>query len=308
MLDDGVFCSPFMNTVHHTHCPVCNSQEINPLLTVKDHSVSKQDFVIWQCSDCTLRFTQDVPAEDSIGPYYQSENYISHTNTSKGFINGLYQRVRKFTLHQKASLVIGSTKNKGRILDLGAGIGAFLHTMKEKSWDVTGIEPDYGARQQALQLFNLQLNETTALKELAPGSFDAITLWHVLEHVHSLHEYLEHLKTLLNKDGKIFIAVPNYNSKDSSIYKLYWAAYDVPRHLYHFNPRSMNVLMSKHGLKIVEKKPMWFDSFYIILLSSQYKNGKSNWIGAGLAGLRSNLRALLNRDRCSSLIYIIEKA
>ena len=180
--------------------------------------------------------------------------------------------------------------------------------MKEKGWEITGIEPDAGARQQAKNLFNIELQETNALAQLSANGFDAITLWHVLEHVHQLHTYVERLKSLLRPNGKLFIAVPNYQSLDSSIYKLYWAAYDVPRHLYHFTPRAIAILMEKHGLKLISKKPMWFDSFYISLLSSKYKSGKTKWIGAGLNGLRSNLKALFNKDNCSSIIYIIEKA
>src|SRR5829696_4102813 len=177
-----------MNKVHYTNCPVCNSIAINPLLTVKDHSVSKEEFVIWQCSDCTLRFTQDAPDEDSIGPYYQSQDYISHSNTDKGLLNKLYQKVRKLTLEQKAGLIISHTKGKGRILDIGAGIGAFLSVMKEKGWEIKGIEPDEGARNNAQQLFGLTLDQPEALSQLQPASYDAITLWHVLEHVHSLHD------------------------------------------------------------------------------------------------------------------------
>jgi 2-polyprenyl-3-methyl-5-hydroxy-6-metoxy-1,4-benzoquinol methylase len=297
-----------INKVHYTNCPVCGSTQINPLLTVKDHSVSREDFVLWQCSNCSLRFTQDVPDEESIGKYYQSTEYISHSNTSKGLVNSLYQKVRNYTLNQKADLIIMNTVKQGRILDLGAGIGAFINTMKGKGWEITGIEPDEGARQQSKNLFNIELKETGSLQQLSENNFDAITLWHVLEHVHQLHDYIERLKDLLKPNGKIFIAVPNYESVDSSIYKLYWAAYDVPRHLYHFTPKALDVLMSKHGLKVISKKPMWFDSFYISLLSSKYKNGKTNWIGAGLSGLRSNLKALLNKDHCSSVIYIIEKA
>lgn len=296
-----------VNTIHYTNCPVCGSAAINPLLTVKDHSVSKEEFVIWQCSNCSLRFTQDVPDEDSIGTYYQSSDYISHTNTSKGAINRLYQRVRNYTLNQKADLIIAQTVKRGNILDLGAGIGAFLNTMKEKGWEVTGIEPDEGARQQAKNLFGLELNGTAVLNQLPENSYDVITLWHVLEHVHQLHSYVERLKALLKTNGKIFIAVPNYGSLDSSIYKLYWAAYDVPRHLYHFTPKAMDVLMKEHGLKVIAKKPMWFDSFYISLLSSKYKNKKTNWIGAVFSGLRSNLKALVDKDHCSSIIYVIEK-
>jgi 2-polyprenyl-3-methyl-5-hydroxy-6-metoxy-1,4-benzoquinol methylase len=297
-----------MPLVHYTHCPVCSSTEINPLLTVKDHSVSGDQFVIWQCAVCCLRFTQDVPDEDSIGPYYQSQDYISHTNTDKGLLNKLYQKVRYHTLEKKAKLIITYTKEKGRILDIGAGVGAFLSTMKGKGWQIIGIEPDEVARKNAQDFFGLQLDQPVLLQTLKPDTFDAITLWHVLEHVHQLHPYIEQLKTLLTKEGKIFIAVPNYTSSDAASYKTYWAAYDVPRHLYHFNPKSVQQLAEQHGLKIIAKKPMWFDSFYISLLSSKYRSGKTNWISAGFNGLSSNFSALLNKDKCSSIIYIIQKA
>lgn len=297
-----------MSRIHYTHCPVCNSSNINPLLNVTDHSVSGEEFVIWQCGHCTLRFTQDVPDEDSIGPYYQSQDYISHSNTNKGLLNKLYQRVRRHTLEQKAALIISQTKSRGRLLDIGAGVGAFLAVMKEKGWDINGIEPDQTARENAAQLFGLSLAQPEELYKLHTGSFDAITLWHVLEHVHQLHDYVKQLKNLLAPNGKIFIAVPNYTSVDATAYRNFWAAYDVPRHLYHFSPKALENLVKQHGLQLVAKRPMWFDSFYISLLSSKYHLGSTSWLGAGITGLRSNLAAMANKDRCSSLIYIIEKA
>ena len=296
-----------MNRIHYTHCPVCSSSQINPLLTVKDHSVSKEDFVIWQCIECSLRFTQDVPDEDSIGSYYASQDYISHSNTDKGVVSKLYQKVRKFTLEQKAKLVVHYTKKKGKMLDVGAGIGAFLSVMKGKGWEIKGIEPDFTARENARKFYGLELEEPSQLYSLIHESYDAITLWHVLEHVHQLHDYIEQLKNLLTQEGKIFIAVPNYTSTDAAAYRNFWAAYDVPRHLYHFTPRSIEKLMQLHGLKLIAKKPMWFDSFYISLLSSKYHKGKTSWLGAGVNGLRSNINALMNKDKCSSLIYIIQK-
>lgn len=297
-----------MSLVHYTQCPVCNSTKIDPLLKVKDFSVSGEEFVIWQCADCTLRFTQDVPDENTIGPYYASPDYISHSNTDKGLLNKVYQRVRKFTLVQKAQLIISYTKQTGNILDVGAGIGAFLSVMKEKGWSVKGIEPDNVARKNAEQLFRLTLQEPSELFLLKQNSYDAITLWHVLEHVHDLHPYVEQLKNLLTAEGKIFIAVPNYTSTDAAAYRNYWAAYDVPRHLYHFTPKSIEKLASLHGLKLEAKKPMWFDAFYISLLSSKYYRGRTSWISAGWNGLRSNLAALTNKDRCSSVIYILSKS
>jgi 2-polyprenyl-3-methyl-5-hydroxy-6-metoxy-1,4-benzoquinol methylase len=296
-----------MSKLHYTHCPVCGSSDIHPILTAKDHSVSGEDFVIWQCQTCTLRFTQDVPDENSIGPYYQSQDYISHSNTSKGLLNKLYQAVRKFTLGQKSGLVISHTTQKGRILDIGAGIGAFLNEMKQKGWDIEGVEPDYGARQQARNLFAIDLKPTPELNQLPHGSYDAITLWHVLEHVEPLQDYVAQLKKLLTPNGRIFIAVPNYTSLDADLYGNRWAAYDVPRHLYHFTPRSIEVLVEKHGMKIITRKPMWFDAFYISLLSSKYRTGSTSWLGAGINGIRSNFKALVNKKKASSLIYIISK-
>jgi 2-polyprenyl-3-methyl-5-hydroxy-6-metoxy-1,4-benzoquinol methylase len=297
------------NRVHYTHCPVCDSTHIHPLLTVKDHSVSGENFVVWQCADCTLRFTQDVPDADSIGPYYKSPDYISHTNTSKGLINSLYQKVRTVTLKQKAKMIAHYTGlENGKLLDVGAGAGAFLAQMKKEGWEVLGIEPDEDARQVARTSFKLLLQEPQNLASLPPGSFDAITLWHVLEHVHQLQEHIALLHKLLKPGGKLFVAVPNYQSLDADIYRLDWAAYDVPRHLYHFSPKAMRTLMQRHGFKIVSKKPMWFDSFYISLLSSKYRNGRTSWVGAFISGLRSNLKTVTDSDRCSSITYIFSKA
>jgi 2-polyprenyl-3-methyl-5-hydroxy-6-metoxy-1,4-benzoquinol methylase len=295
--------------VHYTSCPVCKSADINPLLTVTDYTVSKEDYTIWQCGRCSLRFTQDVPSADSIGSYYKSPDYISHTNTSEGMINKVYQSVRKYTLKQKAKLVASQTGViGGKLLDVGCGTGAFLNVMKKQGWEVLGVEPDEEARELARKLYRLTVFEASKLDQLPSAGFDAITLWHVLEHVHDLHPYVEQLKKLLKPTGKLFVAVPNYQSLDAQIYRRDWAAYDVPRHFYHFTPQAMETLMKSHGLVVKAKQPMWFDAFYISLLSSKYRHGRSNYLASFINGLRSNLKALVNKDQCSSLIYIIEKA
>ena len=294
--------------IHYNSCPVCDSKEINPLLTIKDFSVSKESFVLWQCSVCSLRFTQDVPNENNIAPYYKSPDYISHTNTDKGFINKTYQKVRDYTLQQKAKLIIGQTKvERGNMLDIGSGTGAFLNLMKQKGWQVKGVEPDEDARKLANKLYNLQVDEPASLDNIPSSFFDAITLWHVLEHVHQLHDYVEQLKRLLKQKGRIFIAVPNYQSRDSGIYRSYWAAYDVPRHLWHFSKTSIKLLFAKQGMELIKILPMKFDSFYVSLLSEKYKTGKMNFIGGFLTGLKSNIKAARNFEY-SSHIYVIKRS
>ncbi len=296
------------NTRHYTHCPVCGSAAIHPVLKAKDHTVSQEVFEILSCDTCTVRFTQDVPDASSIGPYYKSEEYISHTNTSKGLVNRLYQWVRKRTLQQKRKLIEKQTGIKnGNVLDLGCGTGAFVYEMKTHGWQVTGLEPDADARAVGKQVYGIELGDITQFHKLPQGTYDAITLWHVLEHVHELQDYVAQLKKLLRKEGQLFIAVPNYTSKDASLYREYWAAYDVPRHLYHFSPASMQRLMEQNGLKVIAFKPMWYDSFYVSLLSSKYRYGKTKLVHSFLNGLRSNLGAMGDVKKCSSVIYVVKR-
>ena len=279
-----------------------------PVLKVKDHTVSKEIFDIWHCGNCMARFTQNVPVADEIGRYYQAEAYVSHTDTKKGLVNRLYHLVRNYTLQTKRKLVEKAANlQKENLLDVGAGTGAFAATMQQAGWNVTGLEPDETARKNALTQHNLTLQNPDTLFTLPANSFDAITMWHVLEHVHELHRYLDTFNTLLKPQGVLMIAVPNYTCYDADVYKENWAAYDVPRHLYHFSPQSMQQLASQHGFSIAQYKPMWFDSFYVAMLSEQYKTGHSGLIKAVWNGLMSNLKALGDNKKCSSVIYVMRK-
>jgi SAM-dependent methyltransferase len=294
--------------IHYEHCPVCSGKQITKVFAVKDYTVSGELFTLYSCKDCSFVFTQDIPSRDEIGPYYASLNYISHSNTQKGLINQLYHKVRKITLVSKRNMIVAETGiKKGSLLDVGCGTGAFLNEMKSAGWQITGLEPDETARRNALELFGIQPLPSDELFNLPAQSFDVITMWHVMEHVHELHEYTGRLKELLKPGGRLLVAVPNYTSHDAGHYKEYWAAYDVPRHLYHFSPASMRVLMEQHGLEVIKTKPMWFDSYYVSMLSEQYKNGKGNVLKAFFVGALSNVKAILNKERCSSVIYVMKK-
>ncbi|MFA9206023.1 MAG: class I SAM-dependent methyltransferase [Burkholderiaceae bacterium] len=290
-------------------CPICNKEDISNLLHTKDYSLTGEDFQIIQCSHCTLEYTDPAPSKEAITPYYNFPSYISHTDTKEGFVNQIYHKVRNHTLTKKTNWVQSLfTGHKGQLLEVGAGTGAFAHSMSKKGWKLTALEPDESSRNKALENYNIQLLPIEKLYDLESASFEVITLWHVLEHVHDLNEYMKTFQRLLKPNGRLIIAVPNYTSYDAGYYKKYWAAYDVPRHLYHFSPLSMHYLAKKHKMSIVQKLPMWFDSFYVSLLSEKYK--KSGFFGmmrAFFIGCLSNLKALHNTDRGSSMIYEIKK-
>jgi SAM-dependent methyltransferase len=297
-----------MPLIHYTVCPACGSDELKPVLNAVDHTVSHEQFAIWQCQRCSLRFTQDVPDAEAIGPYYHSEEYISHSNTTKGLVNRLYHLVRRQTLADKRRLIQSATRRKqGKLLDIGAGTGAFAGYMQQRGWVVTGLEPEAAARVRAREDYGVRLLGMEELNALPEENYDAITLWHVLEHVHDLHPYLERLRALISKGGRIFIAVPNYTSYDAAVYGGAWAAYDVPRHLYHFSPDAMEGLLGRHQLQLHYSQPMWYDSFYISLMSEKYRNGKGNAPAAVYTGLVSNVKAFIDKSRCSSLIYVAGK-
>ncbi|GAA3926894.1 methyltransferase domain-containing protein [Chitinophaga oryziterrae] len=293
-----------MSFIYHNTCPICGSSNIHKVLTAKDYTVSLESFDIFHCGHCSGRFTQNVPNNQEIGRYYQSAEYISHSETRKGLINRLYHSVRKITLRSKQNWVkAGTGLKQGNLLDIGCGTGAFLHYMKLAGWEITGLEPDDNARHNAKTLYGIEPLPSSELFRLPAQKYDAITMWHVLEHVHGLNEYLQQIRVLLKPEGTLLIAVPNYTSPDAEHYGAYWAAYDVPRHLYHFSPSSMEQLLKQHKIRIVKKHPMVFDGFYVSLLSEKYKTGRSRLIPGFLHGLASYRRGLKDVDRCSSVVY-----
>ena len=290
-------------------CPICNKEDISSLLHTKDYSLTGQDFQIIQCANCSLEYTHPAPSKEAIAPYYNFPSYISHTDTKEGLVNQIYHKVRNHTLTQKTNWVQSLfTGHKGQLLEVGAGTGAFAHSMLKKGWKVTALEPDAASRQKALENYGINLLPIEELFQLEPAKYEVITLWHVLEHVHDLNAYMKTFNSLLKTNGRLIIAVPNYTSYDAGFYKNFWAAYDVPRHLYHFSPLSMYYLAKKHKMSIVQKLPMWFDSFYVSLLSEKYKqSGMIGMMRAFFVGCISNLIALRNADRGSSMIYEIKK-
>lgn len=288
-----------------TTCPICDHEKFTFYTSAKDYTITGEVFELRQCTHCNFIMTSPRPDKESIGKYYASENYISHSGKSKTLFDKIYLSSRNITLNWKLQLIKEYVHNTESVLDYGCGTGEFLNYMKKNGWSASGVEPAENARQKANQLVDNKVSKD--LEAFKPGSVKLITLWHVLEHIHDLNNTIQNLKSLLTSDGLIIIAVPNPKSHDSLYYKNKWAAYDVPRHLWHFTKETMNALLKKNGLKVLEVKPMKLDSFYVSLLSEGYQNPNQPKVISGIKalieGLVSNFSAKKNREY-SSLIYI----
>jgi 2-polyprenyl-3-methyl-5-hydroxy-6-metoxy-1,4-benzoquinol methylase len=296
-----------METINN--CPVCLQGKFSLSISCEDYTVSHETFGVMQCDSCGFRFTNPHPDEREMGKYYLAEDYISHSDTSKGIVNKLYQIVRNYTIGKKVKLINKLARSQkpeaGSLLDIGCGTAEFLHACKQNGWNVTGIEPSEVARKNAQHKYGITPLPQEKLLALTGKKFDVISLWHVLEHIHQLDKTLEQINKLLRDEGVLIIAVPNCDSWDAKKYGTYWAAWDVPRHLYHFTKKDIETLFKRYGFKLTEILPMKFDSFYVSLLSEKYKSGRSNLISGFLNGLISNLSA--GKNGYSSQIYIFKK-
>lgn len=276
------------------------------ILSVKDHSVSQEMFQLIYNEDYKMLETFPKPTKENLNKYYQSEDYISHTDSKRNLFEKTYQFIKRISLKRKLKLINAYALNEKKILDIGCGTGEFLLTAQYNDWNITGIEPNEQARTIANKKTNNQVFNTDKLSKFQKGSFQIITLWHVLEHIYDLNEHIKTLESLLKQEGAIIIAVPNYKSFDADHYKEFWAAYDVPRHLWHFSQESIEKLFNDFDMYVEEVKPMLFDAFYVSLLSEKYKSNKMNIFRAFLIATYSNLKAIKTKEH-SSLLYVIRK-
>ena len=273
-------------------------------LTVKDHSVTGETFQLLLDEDLQLLKTHPQPLPEDLGRYYESDDYISHTDGKRTLFEKLYHAVKQKALSDKIKLIESLASQKGSLLDVGAGTGDFLVEAKKSGWDITGIEPSTKAKAISV---SKGISFADNLQSIESHSQDVITMWHVMEHVPDVEKEITELKRVLKPDGVLIVAVPNYKSYDAQYYGSFWAAYDVPRHLWHFSKTSIKKLFAVQQMDLVKILPMKFDSFYVSLLSEKYKTGKMNFIGGFLTGLKSNMKAKKNMEY-SSHIYVLKNA
>lgn len=292
-------------------CPVCGNSQFETYLEATDFTVTKEKFRVVCCKNCSFLFTNPRPDSRSIGAYYQSENYLSHHSEKKDVFTLTYNQIRKYTTRKKIALLKKNTDAETpTLLDYGCGTGYFLSECLAKGWNIEGIEPDGDASKIASMKLNRRVYNSIEAAAFSKGQFDIITLWHVLEHVHSLNETLAYFYEILNDRGILVIAVPNPESMDAKELGPHWAAYDLPRHLYHFTKDTMGTLSTKHHFTISKIHPMWFDAFYVSLLSTKNKYGNFKPVQSLKYGLKSNSagkQTALTPANTSSLIYIVRK-
>jgi len=289
-------------------CPLCGENHFEKEMTCIDHYATGESFDIWRCKKCGFLFTQSFPAENEIGRYYESPDYISHSDTNKGLTNRIYHWVRRFMLARKARLIKRhSGLSRGILLDIGTGTGYFPHYMKKKGWRVSAIEKSPQARAFAKEHFGLDIDPPETLEQKEDKSFDVITLWHVMEHLEHLNETWETLNRILKDRGILVVAVPNPTSFDAKKYKEMWAAYDVPRHLWHFSPAVMQQFGAKHGFILTKFLPMPLDAFYVSMLSEKYKKSALPFLKGMASGTEGLFSSLATKERSSSIIYVFRK-
>lgn len=289
-------------------CPACEATAITDLFHARDHLVSGKEFLIRQCNVCGMGWTADPPPEAEAGAYYVSEEYISHSDRKQSLSDNLYHFARSFMLRRKRRVVkAAALRSSGVLLDIGSGTGYFAGFMKDRGWQVTGIEINADARNYSAARFGIRVVSPGEIRDIASGSADCITLWHVLEHLYNPAGWLGEVSRILKDGGRCVIALPNFASADAGWFGKRWAALDVPRHLWHFTPGAFERFAARQGFTIERIETLPLDLFYIASLS--YRNiGKSMPLLRGaVTGVFIALRSLFNRGKASSLVYVISK-
>lgn len=294
--------------VHHGKCPLCKSENSVHHALCRDHLLSREEFELVRCSACGFIFTQDHPDGKKSSKYYESDDYISHNDRATGFSNVLYRFSRRIMLRNKKCLISKITGLKtGTLLDIGSGTGYFLSEMKNAGWNVRGIEINDKARDFSISNFGLEVLDQGSSDNLEPGSFNCITLWHVLEHFQDPFSYASGIKKLLKPEGICIVALPNCSSYDAVHYGNYWAAYDVPRHLWHFMPGTFKMFSEKAGFNVTGIRALPLDAFYISILSEKYKGSRFPFLSGMFKGLWFTAMSWFRKDRSSSLIYLLKQ-
>ena len=290
-------------------CPGCGSEDSQPFLDVRDRFdvLPGQFFSIVRCAHCRLLFTNPRPDAASIGAFYAAGKYDPFVSGSRqlSLKTSLYRAVRFFTVRRKAARVMKGLRTGARVLDVGCATGELLIRLRRRGHEVFGVEPNAQAAEfaRSTQGLTVWTGGIEAVPDKA-GTFDLITLWHVLEHVHDLRGTLARLRDLLTAGGRLAIAVPNPLSGEARAYGAAWVAWDAPRHLYHFEPAVVLALLNRSGFRAEHRGAVAFDAFYHCLLSE--RANVAGYLRAAARGTVSWLRGVGGGEGSSELYWAIK--
>ena len=285
-----------------SNCPLCGGSSFRSALKAHYFRGNKEAFNIDECLSCGLLITNPRPEDEELAKYYNPENYVSHTDEEKGIMNGLYKLVQKWNLQLKYKVLLKYAPGK-KVLDYGAGTGDFVAFAQKQGADAMGLEPSEVARNTAQQK-GIAIKSLDQLDELENESFDAVTLWHVLEHLEDPQKFTGRIAQKIKPGGIIIYAVPNHESFDARYYKDHWAALDVPLHLFHFKKKNLERLAQQNGLDYLATHNMPFDAFYVSMLSEKEHGG--GLLNALRIAALSNIKGMSSKNQ-SSLMHVLRK-
>ena len=286
-------------------------KKLKHVLSANDHLVTGRKFDILKNPETTILETHPRPTKEELPTYYDSENYTSHNDKSAGIVSFCYRIIKSISTRRKIrigqnSLSKNTPQNKPRLLDVGCGTGDFLYSCLKKGWQINGIENNKNAKKNSRTEVSSFIFDDFEFLKSQPERFDIITMWHSLEHIIDLKQTIVDMKKLLTNKGVIVVACPNHKSFDAMFYKESWAAYDLPRHLWHFDKDSISKLFLEHNMQLTKTLPMYWDSFYISILSEKIISKKNKFLKGVIVGLLSNVSAMFSKEH-SSLIYVFNK-
>ena len=239
---------------YHVVCNNCGADDTSIVFEGSDwlHAIPGR-FTLVRCRHCGLIYLNPRPTPEGMAAYYP-EDYEAHIGTQKQRLSWIRRLDYEYGIHKRHRAIMRYTQT-GHMLDVGCGSGAFLDGMRQRGWSVAGIEPSDRAAGYAKQTLGLQIQNTVLEDaELAPESFDLVTMWNVLEHLSDPQESLRRVGEALRPDGLLVFAIPNLDSLDRILFKQYWAGYDLPRHLYTFPADVLERMVRAVGLEILDRR------------------------------------------------------
>lgn len=288
--------------MEYISCNLCGSSDNEKYYQVRDYNYGMPGvFTIVQCRRCGLVYLNPRPTQGEISSFYPESRY--HPFKA---IHGAGATIPGST-HWKRALWLTRRTQVGTVLDVGCGSGLFLLAMGALGWNCVGVEPNETAAQHAREVAGLEVlaGDVFAINQVA--TYDVITLWDVLEHVHSPLDVLVHCNRLLNSDGVIALHAPNWASIERRLFGERWTALDSPRHLYHFSPGTIKQLLKRSGFRVETlhaKAPVLTLASNVLRWAGDrlYREGRSK---AFMAKTQSNRKSSPKRLSLIHLVHIL---